>query len=129
MHDQETFDRITFSDARTRAEFDDWPSGKARVKCEFWVEKGAKHGERVARRTTHPKTGRWCAPKKTTYATRQRIVTGSNGRTYILRYIGIYQTITVIDHALASHLRSVREDDDPQTYVDLFHLLVPPAAA
>jgi len=73
---------MKFSNPSLFAEFDNWPSGGAKVKCIFQVETNKK-GQRVIRQTQN-KNGGWCAPKKSTYAINQCIVDGDNGCTYIL---------------------------------------------
>ena len=88
-----TTERITFSNPRLVATFDDWPSGSARVKCEFVVRRH-KQGWRVSRRTTD-KNGQWCKPKLTTFSGQAAIVDGSNGRTYILEVAKNYGFVTV----------------------------------
>jgi hypothetical protein len=75
--------RMQFSNPRREASFDDWPSGRARVACKFWIESDPKKGERVCRQT-EDKHGRPCKPKKTTYSLRCAIVDGDDGRTYTL---------------------------------------------
>lgn len=76
-------DVTAFTDPRHKAEFDDWPSGKHRVKCRFYTEHDAKRGFRVCRQT-QDKNGAWCKPKATTYGGPCIIVTGGDGKTYIL---------------------------------------------
>lgn len=76
----------TLSNPRTEAHFDDWPSGRYRTECRFYVESNPKRGQRVCRVTKHPKTGRWCKPKKTTYAWRFLICDGDDGKTYLVSY-------------------------------------------
>lgn len=72
-----------FSNPRTRAVFEDWPSGRFMTKCGFLVHTDPKKGERVSR-ITHDKNGKPCKPKFTTYATEWAIVDGENGKTYLL---------------------------------------------
>jgi hypothetical protein len=84
----------TFSNPRTVAEFDDWPSGHARVKCVFKVHHD-KRGYRVER-STQNKHGEWCKPKFTTYSGQAAIVDGSDGKTYILQVAALYGFITVM---------------------------------
>src|SRR5690242_15360668 len=88
---------FTFTNPRLVATFDDWPSGRNRVKCEFRVETG-RGGVRVSRRTTD-KNGVWCKPKYTTYAKKACIVDGSDGNTYVLRWSDQYvSAVTITDH-------------------------------
>ena len=74
---------MPFTNPRLRAEFDDWPSGRDRVKCRFEVLPRDRYGVRVSRTTTD-KSGRWCKPKLTTAGQQAAIVDGADGKTYIL---------------------------------------------
>ena len=65
-----------YSNPRTHATIENWPSGSKRVKAEFMIEAFPGKGERAVRVTTG-------APKKLTYARKMRIVDGDDGRTYI----------------------------------------------
>ena len=62
----------------------DWPSGRYQVPAQFRIETHPTRGQRAVRQTQHPLKGTWSAPKTTTYAVHARIVTGSDGKTYIL---------------------------------------------
>jgi hypothetical protein len=66
----------TYSNPRTEATVEDWPSGKRRVTAVFTVERHPKRGERAVRTTT----GR---PRALNYAPKVRIVDGDDGRIYI----------------------------------------------
>ena len=45
----------------------DWPWGyKLRTEKRFWIESN-KNGDREISQTLDPRTGKWCAPKKSTY--------------------------------------------------------------
>lgn len=46
---------------------DDYPYGRSRTEMRIWVETN-KNGQRVARQTKNPKTGRWNKSKKSTYS-------------------------------------------------------------
>jgi hypothetical protein len=70
-----TAETLTYSNARTEAIIENWPSGSKRVTAHFSIEHTPK-GERAVRVTDG-------APKKLTYAVLARIVDGSDGRTYI----------------------------------------------
>lgn len=63
---------------------EDWPSGRHRVLARFVIETHPTRGQRAARVTHHPVSGRPSQPKTTTYARQARIVDGEDGRTYIL---------------------------------------------
>lgn len=48
---------------------DDYPWGfRLRTQVRYWVESKNNFGERFVKQTLNPKTGRWCAPKKSTYS-------------------------------------------------------------
>ena len=84
----------TFSDPTCSLMIDNWPIGRTgRCKVKFHVETG-KRGERVVRQTSR-RDGTYAKPKKLTYSRRQAIVTGDDGRTYILcesfRSITVFQ--------------------------------------
>ena len=66
----------------------DWPSGRYQVPAQFRIETHPTRGQRAVRQTQHPLKGTWSAPKVTTYAAQARIVTGSDGKTYILELSG-----------------------------------------
>jgi hypothetical protein len=70
-----TAETLTYTNPRTEATIENWPSGSKRVTARFTIER-AKKGERAVRVTDG-------APKKLTFAVRARIVDGSDGRTYI----------------------------------------------
>lgn len=89
---------LTFINPRLEAKFEDWPiGGSNRGQCVFKAECGGNKGWRVTRTTTD-KNGRWCKPKADTYATRVAIVDGDDGKTYILKYAGSYDHITINRH-------------------------------
>jgi len=47
----------------------DYPWGfRLRTQIRYWVESKKGKGQRFASQTINPKTGKWCAPKYTTYA-------------------------------------------------------------
>lgn len=77
----------SYSNPRTSATIENWPSGSKRVTAYFTIEVDPKRGERTVRVTTG-------APKKLTFARKMRIVDGDDGRTYIVALTG-YGHITV----------------------------------
>lgn len=88
---------MKFSNPRTFAEFENWPIGRdVRGRCKFEVESDSKRGYRVAKTTTN-QHGIWCKPKKDTYAGMTAIVTGDDGRTYILKEVR-NDCVYVLDH-------------------------------
>ncbi len=124
---------LPFSNPRLVAEFDDWPSGAARVKCRFAVEMGGpKLGGkwRVSRATTD-KHGRWCKPKFTTFSFGPNaIVDGSDGKTYILRShptyggVGVTASDLVHDANLPGLSSAVAyRDSSPELYATLLALI------
>lgn len=75
---------ISYSDPRLDLVINDWPFGRElKTRAHFWIEKN-KRGERCGRALIDPRTQRQCAKKYTTYQAAARIVTGSDGRTYII---------------------------------------------
>lgn len=76
-----------YSNPRTAATIENWPSGKHRITARFSIEVDPKRGERAVRVTTG-------APKKLTFARKMRIVDGADGRTYIAALTG-YGHITI----------------------------------
>lgn len=79
---------LKYSNPRTSATFDDWPSGSKRVTAHFSIEVHPTRGERAVRVTTG-------APKKLTFARKMRIVDGDNGRTYIAE-LSSYGFVTIM---------------------------------
>src|SRR5271166_3752556 len=60
------------------ATIDDYPIGRReRGKCRLQVERAAGKGFRTVRTTTN-KFGRWCAPKKSTYANNVTVVVANS---------------------------------------------------
>ena len=100
-----------YTNPRLHAEIDNWPFGSKRVKAIFDIEQTNK-GERATRITENPKTGGFNKPKKLTYARKQRIVDGDDGRTYIL-VLSEYGHVSVMqgDMKYQAH-DSVHSDSD-----------------
>lgn len=63
--------REALTDAHTDAAsayiIEDYPYGRLRCQMRVWMEYRAGHGFRKVTQTQNPKTGRWNAPKKSTY--------------------------------------------------------------
>jgi hypothetical protein len=74
-------DEMNYSNPRTEAVIEDWPSGKNRTTATFTVERNPKRGERAVRVTVGK-------PKVLTFAKQARIVDGDDGKTYILENHG-----------------------------------------
>ncbi len=91
--------QLTYSHPRKTLEVNSWPSGGNRVRAKFNVQHHEWRGERVTRATTNPKTGEWNAPRKTAYASKARIVIGSDGKTYLVMLSG-YGPITILQSNL-----------------------------
>jgi len=66
-------------------EIDNWPYGSQCTHAVFSIESGKK-GERAVRSTINPKTGQPNKPKKTTFSKLARIVTGEDGKTYVVEW-------------------------------------------
>lgn len=111
----------TFSNPRTIAEFNDWPSGRNRVKCKFEVEHNEKKGYRVIRTTTD-KNGVWCKPKADTYNGKAVIVDGEDGKTYILQHVPLYGFVMVNRSDFMSE-GTVHHRDQPEAYAALLALI------
>ena len=79
---------VTFTNPRLQATFEDWPLGNRRGRCVFAVESKAGKGFRFTRTTTGK-------PKAHTYGGQAAIVDGSDGRTYLLQFAGLYDFIKV----------------------------------
>lgn len=103
---------MNYSNARTLATFPDWPHGRHRTTCTFRVESRPGHGQRVARVTIDPKTGRPSKPKTTTYSPRVAIVDGDDGRVYVAAMTG-YGFISVMQSNLDFSAESI-PDTDPR---------------
>jgi len=101
---------LTFSNPRSTAEFNDWPSGRDRVQCKFYVEHDAKRGYRVCRQTTD-RDGKWCKPKTMTYSGLCAIVDGSDGKTYILQIAAMYGFVSVWRHDFMTACDAIFEAD------------------
>ena len=102
---------LTYSNPRTVAEFSDWPFGRdLKTPCAFTVETVAGKGQRVSRVTIDPKTGRACAPKRTTFARRAVIVDGDDGKTYVLA-LTMYGLVSVMQSNLQFSQESLGPED------------------
>jgi hypothetical protein len=89
------FEMITYSNPRLEAVIENWPIGGKRTTATFRIEAKPGKGERATRFTLDPKTGKPSATKVLTYATKARIVDGSDGRTYIIEQ-SMYDFISVM---------------------------------
>jgi hypothetical protein len=101
---------LTFGNPRTQAEFDDWPSGKFRVKCKFYVEHDVKRGFRVCRQT-QDKAGKWCEPKTLAFSGHCAIADGSDGKTYVLQIAAQYGFVSIWRHDFMTAWDSVFAED------------------
>ena len=98
---------ITYSNPRTYAMIENWPSGGKRVTARFSIEVDLKRGERAVRVTDG-------APKKLTYARKQRIVDGDDGRTYIAE-LSTYGHVTIMRGDMKFNEESVHAGDPRHT--------------
>ncbi len=101
----------------------DWPSGRYQVPAQFRIETHPTRGQRAVRQTQHPLKGTWSAPKTTTYARLARIVTGSDGKTYILE-LSHYDSIHVMMGNLQYSAEHIMQNDP--RYADLVQLFAVP---
>ena len=77
---------MKFTNPTQRLEIADYPlGGSKRGRCVFEIERSPKHGYRCVRTTTEP-TGKVNKPKLLTYGGKAAIVTGEDGKTYILQH-------------------------------------------
>jgi hypothetical protein len=77
----------TYSNPETARNVEGWPFGSdLRTTAHFYVETDPKRGQRAVRRTIDPRDGTLSKPKKGTYSPRVRIMTGSDGKTYIVSF-------------------------------------------
>lgn len=95
---------IEYSNPRTSATIEDWPSGSKRVTAIFTIEQHPKRGERATRQTTG-------AVKKLTYALKARIVDGSDGRTYIAE-LTMYGHISIMNGDMKFSKESIHPRDE-----------------
>jgi hypothetical protein len=102
---------LTYSNPRMEAVIADWPlGGSRRGTATFKIEVNAK-GERGTRTTVDPRNGRISAPKLLTYASKMRIVDGSDGRTYIAAYSPNYGHISVFQSNMQFQQESIHDRD------------------
>lgn len=102
---------MNYSNPRLEATFDNWPWGSHRTRCTFKVENHPTRGERVVRTTVNPKTGLDANPKTLAFSTRQRIVDGDDGRTYLLCDSSSYGFITVMQSNMQFTYESIGKTD------------------
>jgi hypothetical protein len=81
------FRMTTYSNPRTNAVIENWPSGSKRVTATFAIETHPKRGERATRTTTG-------ATKALTFAKQMRIVDGDDGKTYVAA-LTMYGHVTI----------------------------------
>jgi len=83
---------MKFSNPRTKATIEDWPSGGKRVTAEFYVETN-KRGQRVGRVTTGK-------PKFTVYHKQMILVDGDDGRIYAVGTSNYADMLTIYEGTL-----------------------------
>jgi hypothetical protein len=114
---------VNYSNPVKKLEIDDYPiGGNNRGKCVFEVEHNETHGYRVSRKTTD-KYGIWRKPSYGTYGGKAAIVTGEDGKTYILQHMKNVNAITIKRHDFKDGGSAVFMSDDPQEYVLLDRLI------
>jgi hypothetical protein len=86
---------ITYSNPRLEAIVDGWPFGGKFTTATFKIEQHPTRGERTTRTTISPKTGKPAGLKVLTFSKQQRIVDGSDGKTYIACNNRDYGFITI----------------------------------
>jgi len=101
---------LKFTNPRLTFTTNDWPYGSKRTTATFTIEAN-KRGERVSRVTINPKSGRINKPKTTTYATKVRIVDGSDGRTYIA-HLTEYGFIKIMQSNLQYSQETIHHGND-----------------
>ena len=84
---------LLYSNPRREVIIPDWPYGKNRCTCHFYVE-NKKGSERAVRVTENPKTGRKNNPKRLTYVVKVLFVDGSDGKTYVMQDTSLAIKIT-----------------------------------
>jgi hypothetical protein len=85
---------MQYSNPRMHVIVEDWPWGSdLRTTATFRVEVHPTRGERAARTTLDPKTGRISAPHRLTYAHSVCFVDGDDGKLYILEDTGNHYSI------------------------------------
>ena len=109
---------MKFLEIVKEATFDNWPSGRNRVQCRFWVEKNGKRGWRVGKQTTGK-------PKYSRYSLGPAAIgIQENGKTYILQIIPEYGVIAIQSHDFmdpppAEGERWIDREKSPEYYAEL----------
>jgi len=104
---------LTYSNPRTNLLVEDWPFGRQlKTRATFTIQRHSKRGERCVRIIEDPKTGKACAPKALTYAERQRIVDGDDGKTYIAcDHSRMYRHVSIMRGDMKFSEESIHEND------------------
>lgn len=103
---------LTYSNPTTSRTIENWPHGSMRTTAMFYVETDPKRGQRACRRTVNPKNGTLSAPKKLTFSARQRIVDGSDGKTYILSESSHYGFVGVMQSNMQFQQEAIFPNND-----------------
>ena len=93
---------LSYSNPRMKAIIENWPSGSKRVTAQFEIQQTPR-GERAVRTTTGE-------PKKLTFSKMQRIVDGSDGRTYIAEY-SMYGFISIMRGDMKFNQETIHDHD------------------
>jgi len=111
---------LSYSNPRMELVVADWPlGGSKRGEVTFRIEHKPGKGERAVRTSKDPRTGRVSQPKVLTYSVKQRIVDGSDGKTYIA-CLTMYGFVSIMRSDMQLQHESVF-DGDPK-YVELRNL-------
>lgn len=95
---------MTYSNPRTQATIDNWPSGSRKVTAQFSIEQHPTRGERGVRVTTGK-------PKTLTYARKVRIVDGDDGRIYLAELTHYGQMISIMRGTMDYQHEIIHESD------------------
>lgn len=109
---------MNYSNPQKNLLIKDWPYGRVKTDCMFEVEE-VKGKQRAVKTTRNPKTGSWNKPSKMTYAIKVLFVTGDDGRTYVMQFVG--WAFSVMEGNF-KYQKEVIADDDPRfkSIMDMF---------
>jgi hypothetical protein len=95
---------MTYSNPRTKATIDNWPSGSRTVTAQFSIERHPTRGERAVRVTTGK-------PKTLTFARKVRIVDGDDGRIYLAELSKFSNHISIMRGTMDYQQEFIGNDD------------------
>ena len=112
---------MEYNNPTKRLVIPDWPYGRQlKTGCTFQVET-SKAGERIVRTLVNPKTGQYMKPKYTTYSSYQRIVTGEDNKTYIVRVV-LPGMITIMQGNMKYQEEVIHEGSEPERYTTYYDM-------